>query len=92
METAYKIASITAATAGRKLHTYDSWYGSSESITIEDVEQFTNSVKFTGTNAWGGKSEIYVYNDCIASLLLTGEAQHHNEIERCDIVTRYDLI
>lgn len=91
METTYKIASIIAATAGRKLHTYDSWNGSSMNITIEDAEQLTNSVKFTGPNAWGGKSGIYVYNDCIASLILTGKAERYDTIEHCDVVTRYEL-
>lgn len=91
METTYNLKSIIAATAGRKLHTYDSWNGSSMNITIEDAEQLTNSVKFTGPNAWGGTSGIYVDNDCIASLVLTGKAERHNTIDHCDVVTRYEL-
>ncbi len=92
METTYNIASIISATAGRKLNTYNTWNScSSMNITIEDAEQLTDYVKFTGPNAWGGKSGIYVYNDCIAPLILTGEAEHHNTVDHCDVVTRYEL-
>ena len=73
------------------MHTYDSWNGSSMTITVESAEQLSDSVLFTGINAWGGKSGIYVNNDCIASLILTGEAEHHNEIERCDVHKKWTL-
>lgn len=91
METIYKIASIIAATVGRKLHTYDSWNGSSMTITVEDAEQLTDSVKFTGPNAWGGKSGIYVHNNCIVSLVLTGKAERYSTVDHCDVVERYEL-
>lgn len=73
------------------MHTYDSWNGSSMTITVESAEQLSDSVLFTGTNAWGGKSGIYVNNDCIASLILIGEAEHHDEIERCDVRKNWTL-
>nr|DAL02862.1 MAG TPA: hypothetical protein [Caudoviricetes sp.] len=89
--TTYNIASIIAATAGRKMFTYDSWDGSSMTITVESAEQISDSVLFTGSNSWGGKSGIYVNNDCVAQLILTGEAEHHNEVDHCDVRTKFTL-
>lgn len=91
MTTTYNIESIIAATAGRKMHTYDSFNGSSMTITVETAEQLSNSVLFTGTNAWGGKSGIYVDNDCVAPLILTGSAERHAEIEYCNVTTKFTL-
>lgn len=91
METTYNIESIAAATIGRKMHTYDSWNGSSMTITVESAEQLSNSVLFTGSNSWGGKSGIYVNNNCVAPLILNGKAEHHNKIERCDVCKEFTL-
>lgn len=85
------VASFFAATIGRKMSIYDSWNGNSMTITVESAKQLSNSVLFTGSNSWGGKSGIYVNNDCISSLVLTGEAEYHNEIDHCDVITRFWL-
>lgn len=82
---------IIKATVGHKLHTYNTWDGSSTDITVEYSEMLSNSVLFTGTNAWGGKSDIYVDKDYIEQLIKTGEAVKHNEIDHCDVRTMWSL-
>ena len=91
MNTTYNIESIIAATTGRKMHTHDSWNGSSMTITVETAEQLSNQVVFTGTNAWGGKSGIYVDNECVAPLILTGNAERVSEIECCTVRKKWTL-
>lgn len=78
-------------TRGRKLHTYDSWNGSSTTIVVEDVELLNNSALFSGTNYWGGKSGIYVNFEYLDELLDKGSATKHNTIERCDVVTKWNM-
>jgi hypothetical protein len=85
------IEKVTAKTVGRKLHTYDTWNGSSMTITVEAAELQTNSVLFTGTNSWGGKSGIYVNKEFVKSLIKTGEAVRHNEVDHCDVRTTWSL-
>ena len=76
---------------GRKLYTYDSWNGSSCNITIEGAEQESNSVRFTGTNSYGGKSGIYVDNELLPTLIKTGKAERSREIDHCDVKTVWSL-
>ena len=73
------------------MHTHDSWNGSSMTITVETAEQLSNQVVFTGTNAWGGKSGIYVDNECVAPLILTGNAERVFEIECCTVRKKWTL-
>ena len=75
----------------RKLHIYDSWNGSSCNITIEEAEQGTDSVHFTGTNSYGGKSGIYVDNELLPTLIKTGKAERSQEIEHCDVKIIWNL-
>lgn len=84
-------ASPFADLIGRKLHTYDSWYGSSCTITIEDSEPETNGRRFTGTNSYGGKSGIYVPDDLLPKLIETGEAEMKQEIDHCTVRTTWTL-
>ena len=85
------IEKVIAKTAGRKLHTYDTWNGSSMTITVENAEMQANSVLFTGTNSWGGKSGIYVDKEFVKPLIKTGEAVKHNEVDHCDVRTTWSL-
>lgn len=82
---------VIKKTVGHKLHTYDTWYGSSMTITVENAEQHSDSVVFTGTNSWGGKSGIYVNNECVKTLIRTGEAEKYNEVDHCDVRTTWSL-
>lgn len=84
-------ASPFAELIGKKLHTYDSWNGSSCNITIETAEQTTDSVHFTGTNSYGGKSGIFVDNDLVQTLIQTGYAERHREIDHCSVKTSWKL-
>ena len=84
-------ASPFAHLIGRKLHIYDSWNGSSCNITIEEAEQGTDSVHFTGTNSYGGKSGIYVDNELLSTLIKTGKAERSQEIEHCDVKIIWNL-
>lgn len=76
---------------GKKLHTYDSWNGSSMTIVVEKAELLSNSVLFSGTNNWSVKSGIYVNFEYLEELLYNGSASKHNQIERCDVVTRWTI-
>lgn len=82
---------ILKLTRGKKLHTYDSWGGSSMTIVVEDIELLSNSVLFSGTNYWGGESSIYVDFKYLDELLNRGSASKHNTIERCDVVTSWTI-
>lgn len=84
-------ASPFAELIGRKLHTYDSWNGSSCCITIEEAEQETNAVRFIGTNSCRGKSEIYVDNELLPTLIKTGHAEESHEIDHCDVKRSWSL-
>lgn len=85
------IEKITAKTVGRKLHSYDTWNGSSMTITVETAELTSDSVLFKGANSWGNKSGIYVGKDYVKTLIKTGEAVRHNEIDHCDVRTTWTL-
>lgn len=85
------IETILKKTVGRKLHTYDTWNGSSMTITVESAEQQSDGVLFTGTNPWGGKSGIYVYNEFVKQLVAKGKAEKHNEVDHCDVRTDWTL-
>ena len=76
---------------GMKLHSYDSWTGSSCNITIEEAVQGTASVHFTGSNRYGGKSGIFVDNDLVEDLLKYGYAERIQEIDHCNVITRWNL-
>ena len=77
---------------GKKMHIYESWNGSSMTIIVENVEIFTKSVLFSGTNSyWGGKSGIYVDIEYLDELLSKGCATKHNTIERCDVTTSWTI-
>lgn len=84
-------ASPFADLIGRKLLTYDSWNGSSCNITIEEAVQEADSVHFTGTNSYGGKSGIYVDNELLPTLIKTGRAERHQEIDHCDVRKSWKL-
>lgn len=84
-------ASPFADLIGRKLHTYDSWAGSSCNITIEEAEQETNAVRFIGTNSYGGKSGIYVDNELLPTLIKTGHAEESHEIDHCNVKRSWNL-
>lgn len=85
------IETVVKKTAGRKLHTYDTWNGDSMTITVEEVKEETDGVRFIGTNSWGGKSDIYVGKDYVKTLVKTGEAEKHNEVDHCDVRTTWSL-
>lgn len=82
---------LLQATIGKKLHNHDSWNGSSMTITIEDHTQEDNSVRFIGTNPWGGKSGIFVNKAELYELLTTGHAEHERELEGCTTKETWDL-
>lgn len=82
---------VRIKTIGRKLHTYDTWNGSSMTIHVENAELQYDSVLFTGTNSWGGKSGIYVDKDFVKPLIKNGEAVKHNEVDHCDVRTTWSL-
>ena len=85
------IERVIRKTVGRRLSTYDTWNGSSMSIHIENAELASESVLFTGTNSWGGKSGIYVDKEFLKTLIKNGEAVKHNEIDHCDVRTTWSL-
>ena len=89
--TEINIEKIMARTLGRKLHSYETWNGSATTIVVEHVEKLYDGVSFSGTNCWGGKSEIYVDMDFVKPLVRNGEAVKHNEIERCDVRTEWSF-
>lgn len=91
-EPATEPESAYAGLVGAKLHTYDSWDGSSCAITIEDSEPETNGRRFTGTNSYGGKSRIYVPDDLLPKLIETGEAEMRQEIDHCTVITKWMLM
>lgn len=84
-------ASPFADLIGRKLHRYDSWYGSSCDITIEEAKQERDSVYFTGTDSYGGKSGIYVDNELLPTLIKTGSTERSQEVDHCDVKVRWSL-
>lgn len=86
-------ASPFAELIGRKLHTYDSWNGSSTTIAIETIEHLVDhcSIKFTGTNSWGKEESVYIDECFIPELILTGEAERKQEIDHCDVRTTWTL-
>lgn len=85
------IETVVKKTVGRKLQTYDTWNGDSMTITVEEVKEETDGVRFIGTNSWGGKSGIYVGKDYVKTLVKTGEAEKHNEVDHCDVRTTWSL-
>lgn len=85
------VTEILKTTKGKKLHTYDSWNGSSMTIVVEKAELLNNSVLFSGKNNWGGESGIYVDFEYLEELLDNGSASKHNQIERCDVVTNWKI-
>ena len=87
----WSLKELLELTRGKKLHTYDSWNGSSMTIVVEKAELLSNSVLFSGTNYWGGKSGIYVDFEYLEELLSNGSASKHNQIERCDVVTNWTI-
>lgn len=76
---------------GKKLHNHDSWNGSSMTITIESFEIEGKSIRFIGTNAWGGKSGIYIGGNQLVDLLKTGHAEIKRELEGCTSKETWDL-
>lgn len=76
---------------GKKLHNHDSWNGSSMTITIESFEIEGESIRFIGTNAWGGKSGIYIGGNQLVDLLKTGHAEVKRELEGCTCKETWDL-
>lgn len=78
-------------TKGKKIHTYNSWNGSSDDIVVENIDILTNSIHFFGTNNWGGKSGIYVDVKCLDELLSKGKAMKHNTIDGCDVKTLWTI-
>lgn len=85
-------AKILKLTRGKKMRIYESWNGSSMTIIVENVEIFTKSVLFSGTNSyWGGKSGIYVDTEYLDELLSKGCSTKHNTIERCDVTTSWTI-
>lgn len=85
------IETVVKKTVGRKLHTYDTWNGDSMTITVEEVKEETDGVRFIGTNSCGSKSGIYVGKDYVKPLIRTGEAEKHNEVDHCDVRTTWSL-
>lgn len=85
------IETVIKKTVGRELHTYDTWNGDSMTITVEEVKEETDGVRFIGTNSWGGKSGIYVDKEFLKTLIKNGEAVKHNEIDHCDVRTTWSL-
>ena len=85
------IERLTRKTIGRRLSIYDTWNGSSVSIHIEKAVLSSQGVFFTGTNSWGGKSGIYVDKEFLKTLIENGEAVKHNEIDHCDVRTKWSL-
>lgn len=83
------VTEILKITKGKKLHTYDSWNGSSTGIIVDKVELLSDSAFFSGTNHWGGESGIYVDLRYLEELLDKGRSSKHNQIERCDVVTSW---
>lgn len=84
-------ASPFADLIGRKLHTYNSWDGITHTITIEAAEQLKDSVRFTGKGDWERQTEIYVDNKHLPTLIKTGKAERHQEIDHCDVKTSWSL-
>lgn len=82
---------LRKSVVGRSLFSYNSWNGSSMTITVDGVEILDNSILFTGPNGWGNRSGIYVDKECLEELIATGEATKHDTIERCDIQTNWKL-
>ena len=82
---------LRKAVVGRSLFTYDSWNGSSMTITVEGVEILDKSIHFTGPNCWGNRSGIYVDKDSLEELIATGEATKYNTIERCNVQINWKL-
>ena len=98
-ETEKWLSVLTKHTLGRKLMSYSSWNGSSENIVVEEIQIIKNSplskkpdiALFIGRNHWGNKSGIYINLQCINDLLNCGNACKHEEIDHCDVVTRWSL-
>lgn len=84
-------ASPYAELVGKKLHTYDSWNGSSCTITIEYSEPESGGRRFIGANSYGGQSGIYVPDDMLASLIETGKAEATQEIDHCTVRKTWTL-
>lgn len=84
-------ASPFAELIGRKLREFDSWYGITHTITIEAAQQLKDSVRFTGKGDWERQAEIYVDNELIPTLIETGKAERHQEIDHCDVKTNWSL-
>ncbi len=76
---------------GKKLYSYDSWNGSSCTITIEKIESESQGLRFIGTNSYDGQSGIFVPEHLIKELIETGSARKTNEIDHCNVETRWSL-
>ena len=86
-----KIEKLCKAIIGKSLYTYNSWNGSSMTINVNTFEILDDSVLFTGKNAWGGCSGIYVNKTDIEELVVKGEATQYDTIEYCDVKIKWRL-
>lgn len=86
-----QVSEIAKVTLGKKLYVYDSWNGSSMTITIEDIKIQQDTIQFIGQNAWGNKSGIFVDLTLIEELLATGQAEKSLVLEGCSCKTVWKL-
>lgn len=89
--TKLKERDILELVKGKKLYTYDSWGGSSMTISVEHVELFSDHALFSGINSWGGKSGISIDLQYLSELFNTGNVIKHNTIDHCDVKTTWTL-
>ena len=48
-------------------------------------------MRFTGKGDWERQTKIYVDNELIPTLIETGKAERHQEIDHCDVKTSWSL-
>lgn len=91
METSFDPISISSSTIGRSLSFHDFCDGSLVKITISSLDFLSDGVMFYGSGFRAEASKVFVPNACIASLILTGEAERHSTVCHHDVVCRYHL-
>lgn len=83
-------ASPYADFIGKKLHSYDSWYGEARTVKIESATEEDKGVRFKGAN--GCRDTIYVGKEYIAELREKGRAEQHQEVDHCDVKTSWTIL
>lgn len=71
------VNTVTAATKGRRLRSYDYRTGRMKKMTVEGCRLTARHVCFSGDDGHGRKVRIYVIRRYVANLVMAGTAEHN---------------